>query len=227
VNESGEAILAFYIFQEKRFCKNYIEHCEAGATMAMQPHAWMTSYLFSAWISHFLESVRKLGGISPEHCHRFILDGHNSHVTLEVVMEAKRVGLDLLTLPSHTSHALQPLDVSVFKPFKQHFWEYRDFWTSRNLNQPATKQTLAQWVALSLNKALSERNIRSGFAATRIFPFDRHAVDKFLSVSRTYKEAGVGTRPGQGGCTPELHDPLDHKAPDTMPDHAAQGPDSG
>jgi hypothetical protein len=112
VNESGEAILAFYIFQEKRFCKNYIEHCEAGATMAMQPHAWMTSYLFSAWISHFLESVRKLGGISPEHCHRFILDGHNSHVTLEVVMEAKRVGLDLLTLPSHTSHALQPLDVS-------------------------------------------------------------------------------------------------------------------
>jgi hypothetical protein len=53
--------------------------------------------------------------------------GHDSHATIEVVVEAKRVGLHLLTLPSHTSHALQPLDVSAFKPFKQHFQEYRDF----------------------------------------------------------------------------------------------------
>jgi hypothetical protein len=83
--------------------------------------------------------MRRLGGISLERRHLLILDSYNSHVTLEVVMEAKRVGLDLLTLPSHTSHALQPLDVSVFKPFKQHFREYRDFWTSRNLDQRATK----------------------------------------------------------------------------------------
>jgi hypothetical protein len=48
-------------------------------------------------------------------------------------MEAKRVGLDLLTLPFHTSHALQPLDVSIFKSFKKNFREYKDFWTSRNL----------------------------------------------------------------------------------------------
>jgi hypothetical protein len=86
--------------------------------MAMQPRAWMTSYLFSAWISHFIEFVRRLGGISPERRHLFILDGHNSHVTLEVVQEAKSAGLDLLMLPSHTTHALQPLDVAVFKPFK-------------------------------------------------------------------------------------------------------------
>jgi hypothetical protein len=121
VSASRQAILAFYIFRGKRFCQNYIEHCEAGATMAMQPRAWMTSYLFSAWISHFLESVNRLGGISPQRHHLLILDGHNSHVILDVVIEAKRVGLDLLILPSHTSHALHPLDFSVFKPFKQHF----------------------------------------------------------------------------------------------------------
>ena len=95
--------------------------------MAMQPHAWMTSYLFSAWVSHFLEFVSRVGGISPEHQHLFILDSHNSHVTLEVAVEAKKVGLDMVTLPSHTSHALQPLDVAAFKPFKQRFDEYRDF----------------------------------------------------------------------------------------------------
>jgi hypothetical protein len=101
--------------------------------MAMQPRAWMTSYLFSAWISYFLKFVSRVGGISPEpeHRHLLILDGHNNHVTLEVAVKAKKVGLDLVTLPSHTSHALQPLDVAAFKPFKQRFREYRDFWTSR------------------------------------------------------------------------------------------------
>jgi hypothetical protein len=49
--------------------------------------------------------VSKLGGISPEQRHLLILDSHNSHVTLDVAMEAKRVELDLLTLPSHTLQA--------------------------------------------------------------------------------------------------------------------------
>ena len=45
-----------------------------------------------------------------------ILDGHNSHVNLEVLHQAREAGLDMGTLSSHTSHALQPLDVAVFKP---------------------------------------------------------------------------------------------------------------
>src|SRR5450759_3875476 len=89
VNAAGHAIPSFYIFRGRRFRKNYIQHCEARATMSMQPRAWMTSYLFSAWISHFIESVRHLGGISPERRHLLLLDGHNSHVTLNVVKEAK------------------------------------------------------------------------------------------------------------------------------------------
>jgi hypothetical protein len=150
----------------------------------------MTSCLFSAWVSHFLEAVSKLGGISPECHHLLILDGHNSHVTLEVIMEAKRVGLDLLTLPSHTSHALQPLDISVFKLFKQHFREYRDFWIFHNLNQPARKQTLAQWVALSLKKVLSVTNIRNGFSSTGIFPFNRQVLAKYFTILATYQGGG-------------------------------------
>ncbi len=34
------------------------------------------------------------------------------------------MGLDFITLPSHTSHALQPLDVTCFKPFKTTFKTY-------------------------------------------------------------------------------------------------------
>ena len=106
INAVGSSIPSFYIFCGKRFKRNYIEHCEVGATMAMQGRVWMIAYLFSAWILHFIEFVRVLGRILPSKRHLVILNGYNNHVTFEVVREARVAGLDLLTLPSHTSHAM-------------------------------------------------------------------------------------------------------------------------
>jgi hypothetical protein len=93
INAAGSSIPSFYIFRGRRFRHNYIEKCEPGATMAMQQKAWMTSYLFSAWISHFIASVRRIGAISPVNRHLLILDGHNSHITLDVVREASAAGI--------------------------------------------------------------------------------------------------------------------------------------
>ena len=170
MNAARLAIPSFYVFKGMRFCQNYIERCDPGANMSMQPRTWMTSYLFSAWISHFIESVRRMDGISTDQWHLLILDGHASHIGLEVVQEARNVRLDLLTLPSHTSHTMQPLDVSVFKPFKTFFKEYTNFWTFGNLNQPATKQTLAHWVSLALRRALTPHNIKKNFSFAAFCP---------------------------------------------------------
>ncbi len=51
------------------------------------------------------------------------------------------VKLDLITLPSHTSQALQPLDVACFKPFKTAFKVHRDVWTL--INKGVGKEDLA------------------------------------------------------------------------------------
>jgi hypothetical protein len=50
-----------------------------------------------------------------------ILDGHGFHVTRQALEQAVEIGLDMVTLFAHTSHALQPLDVTNFKPFKTTF----------------------------------------------------------------------------------------------------------
>jgi hypothetical protein len=48
---------------------------------------------------------------------------------IDVVQNTKGVGLDLITLPSHTSHAFQPLDVVCLKPFKTMFKAYKNVLT--------------------------------------------------------------------------------------------------
>jgi hypothetical protein len=126
-----------------------------------------------------------------ENPHLLILDRHNSHVTIEVVAKAKEVGLHLVTLPSHTSHALQPLDVGVFGPFKRAFWIYCDIWAMNNKGKGAKKVVLAEWVSKALGRALTSENIQSGFRATGIYPLNSHAMDSEMEPSTVYKDAGA------------------------------------
>ena len=99
----------------------------------------MKKWLFESWISHFIQCLNKGPGVDLENRHRLILDGHNAHMTLEVVRISMESGLDIVALPSHTSHALQPLDVSCFKPFKTQFRRIRDAWTVMNKNKKVSK----------------------------------------------------------------------------------------
>jgi hypothetical protein len=87
--------------------------------MVVQTKAWMTSFLFKDFLSFFKRSV--LGGSSPSNHLLLILNGHGSHVSLEAIEQVQQFGLDMITLFSHNSHVLQPLDVSYFKPFKTIF----------------------------------------------------------------------------------------------------------
>ena len=47
--------------------------------------------------------------------------GHASHINLDIIDLARENDVILFCLPPHTTHALQPLDVSVFKSLKSHF----------------------------------------------------------------------------------------------------------
>ena len=51
-----------------------------------------------------LLNIGKLYGISNKNWHLFIMNGHN-YITLDVAHIAIKIGLDVLTIPNHTSHA--------------------------------------------------------------------------------------------------------------------------
>ena len=104
----------------------------------------MDSHLFSLWMDHFLNSMSKRGDFSLSQRHVMILDEHKSHITLEVLHKARARGLDMISLPSHTSHALQPLDMACFAPFKKAFRACRDIWMMNGNTQRVWKENLAQ-----------------------------------------------------------------------------------
>jgi hypothetical protein len=74
------------------------------------------------------------------------MDGHDSHVALEAIKQAHEFGLYMVTFPTHTSHALQPLDVFCFKPFKITFKKERDVTMSKSNYMELDKINLVGWI---------------------------------------------------------------------------------
>ncbi len=144
VNVVGTTLLGFYIFRGERICDDYIQLYELGTCMAMQSKTWIITFLFKKFMFFFKRFIPS--GISITNGHLLILDGHGSHVTLEVIEQAQEFGLDMIILLSHTSHALWPLDVACFKPFKTPFRKERNIAMVRKNYTKPNKITLARWV---------------------------------------------------------------------------------
>ena len=120
------------------------------------------------WMDHFIHKMESQERLSQERRHLIILDGHKSHINLEVLIKAKDHGIDMISLSNHTSHELQPLDKACFRPFKVAFKAYRDVWLIKNSGNKCKNEDLAQWASLALKKALTGKNILSGFRADEI-----------------------------------------------------------
>jgi hypothetical protein len=74
---------------------------------------------------------------------------------------------NLIALPSHPLYALQPLDVSCFKPFKTTL-KKKDMTMARNNHKELEKIILARWVDKVLGKSLNKQNIRLWFKVTTL-----------------------------------------------------------
>ena len=112
--------------------------------------------------------IKKTIKIDKKNRHLLVLDGHNSHVTFEIVTSTMNYGLDIIYVPSHTSHALQSLDVNYFKPFKYALRQIRNFWILLNRGKKMEKTTLCKWTSQALERSFTPKNIKSGFQKTGI-----------------------------------------------------------
>jgi hypothetical protein len=104
-----------------------------------------------------------------------ICDGFGTHETLEILEFCFGNNIILCRLPSHTSHKLQPCDVSVFAPLKT---AYRDQVERLNRGGINTigKEHFTYLYAPAREKAFTRRNIVAGWAATGLFPFSSERV---------------------------------------------------
>lgn len=104
----------YVLFKAKNLYDSWTRNGPANCHYNVTPNGWMDTEKFKDWFEHvFLVHVDKLEG--PK---LLYLDGHKSHIDMELSLLASRNNVSILCLPPHATHILQPLDVGVFKPVK-------------------------------------------------------------------------------------------------------------
>jgi 4-hydroxybenzoate polyprenyltransferase len=99
-----------------------------------------------------------------------ILDGHGSHETTDFMYLCYQHNVHLLFLPPHSSHVLQPLDLSVFSSLKSRYRKEVGYLTLLTDSSPLGKQNFLACYQKARKEALSAKNIKSGWKATGLWP---------------------------------------------------------
>jgi len=126
---------------------------------------------------------------------------HGSHATAEFDRFCMERRIIPLYMPPHSSHILQPLDVSCFSPLK-HLYGQRVQEKVQNGVYSIGKENFLQIYPKVHQQALSSSNIKSGFAATGLIPLSPERVLSKItqtpsppSTSHSNQSFGVGQTP--------------------------------
>ena len=141
-----------------------------GANFSVSDSGWTKDGIGKLWFTQtFLPSI------GPERPQLLVCDGHNSHNNVEFLTLARDDNIIIVELPSKTSNWTQPFDRTVFKPLKNAWNNQVDDFTH------ATGVTVSHGQFLRIfgrawANALTPANVKAGFKATGIYPFDPSAI---------------------------------------------------
>jgi hypothetical protein len=100
-----------------------------------------------------------------------ICDGFGTHKTLEILEFCFENNILLYRLPSYTSHKLQPCNVAAFAPLKAAYCDQVDRLEQGGVNMIG-KEHFTSLYSPARERAFTPKNIKAGFAASGLFPFN-------------------------------------------------------
>lgn len=194
VNAAGMRAPPYVIFPRVRY-QRYFLNGLPGSWGNATKSGFMNSECFYDFIQKFQAFVKS----TPEDPIILVLDNHVSHRSYETLKFCRENGIRLLSFPPHTSHRLQPLDVSVFGPFQNSKDTLLADWCKSNPGRTMLIHDMAPIICRALENAATERNVKAGFRATGIYPLDRQIVQEI-----DFMPAETTDRPYEGRVeTPE------------------------
>ncbi|KAL6171679.1 hypothetical protein ACJQWK_02685 [Exserohilum turcicum] len=178
VGASGRQLSPFVIFAGKVLIDVWFKDLPPDWILEVSPHGWTNNQLALAWLEHFDRHTKSctVGGYRL-----LIVDGHESHISIEFQDLCKEKNIILLCMPPHSSHLLQPLDVACFSPLKR---KYGDVISglARNRTNYISKETFLAAFKTAFEQSITRENIQAGFRGAGLVLHDPQAVLSKLDV---------------------------------------------
>ena len=196
VNAEGTVLPPMILFWYDRIPAAIMHKMPSEWIVGNTDKGWMTAECFYKYISE------KFYPWLVEHKIEFpivlYVDGHVSHMTLQLARYCKSKQIELIALYPNATHVLQPLDVAVFHPLKVKWRKTVDDWRTSNGTQKLKRENFAPLLKKTLDDMPNLKNtIINGFRTCGLRPFTAKSVD-FNILDKNNKS---------GPTRPKLHSP--------------------
>ena len=197
-NAAGNFLPPVLISPRKRLPATLLDGAPPDTKAMCSDSGWTNNQLFRDWMQHFVSYARP----NSETRTLLILDNHESHKDFDALQFARENGVTVLSLPPHTSHKLQPLDVTVFGPLSTYYERAIFAWQKQHPHRMMQHYDVAKVFEQAYTHACTPANAIAGFRKSGIYPLNPLIFpdSEFLSTIQTSAE-DVTCRPSRTPAT--------------------------
>ena len=180
INASGWSIPPFVIVQGAYHLASWTTESGFPPSWVITPtlNGWTDNKTGLEWIQHFNKHTKP----KREADYRMlILDGHESHMSAEFNHYCKENKIIPISMPPHSSHLVQPLDVALFRPLKHAYGEEINDFVRASINHITKSEFFIAFKAAH-DKTFTEDNIKAAFRGAGVVPWDPDSVISKLDV---------------------------------------------
>lgn len=177
VSATGQYIPPMFIFPSVRVSASLTIDGPAGSIYKVSKSGWMTEPLFVEWLTHFKAKTNP----TSENPMLLILDNHTTHCSVEAYDFCVANSIVIVSIPPHTSHRLQPLDLTIFGPLNTAFDQACEVEMKQKGYSTLTSEQLLSLFKTAWIKICSVEKVVNGFEAAGIYPYNpnRFSEDKY------------------------------------------------
>jgi hypothetical protein len=138
---------------------------------------WTNHELGKEWLIGVFDRFTKAKARNGRDYRLLITDGHSSHVNMDFLEWCDQHRIIVAVFPPHSTHRLQPLDVSLFSPLSTAYTNQLIQWTAKTQGLVGlSKREFWTLFRNAFEASFSPENIASGWKRTGLLPFDPEVV---------------------------------------------------
>ena len=160
----------YFIFQGKQIQSAWAKGIELDRDTVLQvsQNGWTDREIALNWLKFYDAHTKPR---TQGKYRLLVLDGHDSHCTMQFVQYCEENSIVPLCLPPHTTHLLQPLDLGIFGPlakaYKKQLHDHTRFGTAN-----ISKVQFLNFYLTARRDAITSTNIESAWKGAGLVPFD-------------------------------------------------------
>jgi hypothetical protein len=192
----------------------------AGMSVCSTKSGYIDSDVFLVFLQHF--EARRVH-IPGNKCVLFF-DGHSSHLTVAALDFCEANGIELVCLPPHCSHRLQPLDTHVNKPLKCLWSKAIGDYLKANDRIVISKEEFGALFPPVFLELSGRRGLAvEGFAHCGLYPIKNTVKKEEYSISKSFSfsEPDDASTPNEAGPSnqtqPAVPSPTESSKPTQSP----------